>query len=107
MPKRLGSSEVIRVLQSHGFFFATQKGSHAKRLKEIVLVRGNPRAVIGSMNDMVGLLERTAGRPDWAPAKDDEDFINITPFSAINWDHPRHRFQTELQKLLDHRPRAC
>jgi predicted RNA binding protein YcfA (HicA-like mRNA interferase family) len=30
MPKRLGSSEVIRVLQDHGFFFATQKGSHAK-----------------------------------------------------------------------------
>ncbi|HSU55759.1 MAG TPA: type II toxin-antitoxin system HicA family toxin [Candidatus Dormibacteraeota bacterium] len=30
MPKRLGSSEVIRVLQQHGFFFATQKGSHAK-----------------------------------------------------------------------------
>jgi predicted RNA binding protein YcfA (HicA-like mRNA interferase family) len=30
MPERLGSSEVIRVLQAHGFFFASQKGSHAK-----------------------------------------------------------------------------
>ena len=30
MPKRLGSSEVIRVLQQHGFSFASQKGSHAK-----------------------------------------------------------------------------
>ena len=30
MPKRLGSSEVIRALQEHGFFFASQKGSHAK-----------------------------------------------------------------------------
>ena len=30
MPKRLGSTDVIRVLQEHGFFFATQKGSHAK-----------------------------------------------------------------------------
>ena len=30
MPKRLGSSEVIRVLMAHGFFFASQKGSHAK-----------------------------------------------------------------------------
>ena len=30
MPKRLGSAEVIRVLQQHGFFFASQKGSHAK-----------------------------------------------------------------------------
>jgi predicted RNA binding protein YcfA (HicA-like mRNA interferase family) len=30
MPKRLASSEVIRVLQAHGFLFASQKGSHAK-----------------------------------------------------------------------------
>lgn len=30
MPKRLGSVEVIKTLQSHGFYFASQKGSHAK-----------------------------------------------------------------------------
>ena len=30
MPKRLRSSEVIRVLEEHGFFFTSQKGSHAK-----------------------------------------------------------------------------
>jgi len=30
MPKRLGSSDVIGVLREHGFFFASQKGSHAK-----------------------------------------------------------------------------
>jgi predicted RNA binding protein YcfA (HicA-like mRNA interferase family) len=30
MPRRLGSSEVIRVLLDHGFFFVSQKGSHAK-----------------------------------------------------------------------------
>ena len=30
MPKRLGSTEVIRVLGGHGFFFVTQRGSHAK-----------------------------------------------------------------------------
>lgn len=30
MPKRLGSGDVIRVLQAHGFVFASQKGSHAK-----------------------------------------------------------------------------
>ena len=30
MPKRLGSGEVIRVLQLHGFAFVSQKGSHAK-----------------------------------------------------------------------------
>ncbi len=30
MPKRLGSDEIIRVLREHGFFFVTQRGSHAK-----------------------------------------------------------------------------
>jgi predicted RNA binding protein YcfA (HicA-like mRNA interferase family) len=30
MPKRLGSAEVLRVLQQHGFSFVSQKGSHAK-----------------------------------------------------------------------------
>lgn len=30
MPKRLGSSEVIRILEHHGFGFVSQKGSHAK-----------------------------------------------------------------------------
>lgn len=30
MPKRLGSVEVIRVLEQHGFVFASPKGSHCK-----------------------------------------------------------------------------
>ena len=30
MPKRLGSDEVIRILREYGFFFVTQRGSHAK-----------------------------------------------------------------------------
>ena len=30
MPRRLGSTDVIRVLQQHGFDFVSQKGSHAK-----------------------------------------------------------------------------
>ncbi len=30
MPNRLGSLEVIRVLEQHGFQFASQKGSHCK-----------------------------------------------------------------------------
>jgi predicted RNA binding protein YcfA (HicA-like mRNA interferase family) len=30
IPNRLGSDEVIRILQEHGFFFVTQRGSHAK-----------------------------------------------------------------------------
>jgi predicted RNA binding protein YcfA (HicA-like mRNA interferase family) len=30
MPKRLSSSEVIRVLEEHGFTFVSQRGSHTK-----------------------------------------------------------------------------
>ena len=30
MPKRLGSGDVIRVLQAHGFVFVSQRGSHTK-----------------------------------------------------------------------------
>jgi predicted RNA binding protein YcfA (HicA-like mRNA interferase family) len=30
MPRRLSSKEVIRVLEDHGFSFATQRGSHVK-----------------------------------------------------------------------------
>jgi predicted RNA binding protein YcfA (HicA-like mRNA interferase family) len=30
MPRRLGSTDVIRVLQQHGVAFVSQKGSHAK-----------------------------------------------------------------------------
>lgn len=30
MPRRLSSGEVVKVLQRHGFFFVTQRGSHAK-----------------------------------------------------------------------------
>lgn len=30
MPRRLGSGEVIRVLEQHGFYFVSQKGSHCK-----------------------------------------------------------------------------
>ena len=30
MPKRLGSVEIIRVLEGHGFRFVSQRGSHAK-----------------------------------------------------------------------------
>jgi predicted RNA binding protein YcfA (HicA-like mRNA interferase family) len=30
MPRRLSSTEIIRVLEQHGFAFATQKGSHRK-----------------------------------------------------------------------------
>lgn len=30
MPRRLGSGEILRVLEHHGFAFVSQKGSHVK-----------------------------------------------------------------------------
>lgn len=30
MPKRLGSVEIIRILEAHGFTFVSQRGSHIK-----------------------------------------------------------------------------
>lgn len=30
MPKRLGSAEIIRVLEANGFSFVSQRGSHVK-----------------------------------------------------------------------------
>lgn len=30
MPKRLGSAEIMRVLEGHGFHFVSQRGSHVK-----------------------------------------------------------------------------
>jgi len=36
MPKRLGSIDVIRVLQAHGFIFTSQKGSHVNGHSAIV-----------------------------------------------------------------------
>ena len=30
MPRRLGSAEIIRVLEAHGFSFVSQRGSHVK-----------------------------------------------------------------------------
>lgn len=30
MPRRLGSAEIIRVLETHGFAFVSQRGSHGK-----------------------------------------------------------------------------
>jgi predicted RNA binding protein YcfA (HicA-like mRNA interferase family) len=30
MPKRLGSGEIIRILEAHGFAFVSQKGSHCR-----------------------------------------------------------------------------
>ncbi len=30
MPRRLGSSEIIRILEGHGFSFVSQRGSHVK-----------------------------------------------------------------------------
>ncbi len=51
----------------------------------IVYVRANPRKIIGSMNDMIYHLqfEPTDAFRQAHPDRDEEDQLNLTPFSAI------------------------
>ncbi|HMJ63761.1 MAG TPA: hypothetical protein VK615_00300 [Candidatus Binatia bacterium] len=49
-------------------------------ISEIIAVKGNPRKVIGSMNEMCYLLSQGCTAP---PTDDPEGELNDTPFSAI------------------------
>jgi hypothetical protein len=49
-------------------------------VSEIIAVKGNPRKVIGSMNEMCYLLSQGCTNP---PTDDPEGELNHTPFSAI------------------------
>jgi hypothetical protein len=66
---------------------------------QIVAVRGNPRAVIGSMNDMVSMItfRREAEAFDGTEA---EDFLNRTPFSMIGMRSPKDEFLRRLQEMI-------
>ena len=68
---------------------------------EVIPVRGNPRAVIGSMNDMISMVtfRREANNFDGTEA---EDFLNRTPFSMIGMKRPKDRFMDQLQALSGH-----
>ena len=66
MPKRLGSSEVIRLLQEHGFFFASQKGSHAKYKNaagRIAIVPHPKKGLIVPLDLRFLIRYRTGGMP--------------------------------------------
>jgi hypothetical protein len=64
----------------------------------IVYGAGNPRVAIGSMNDMRKHMAWREHTPDWGPMKDDEDWINKTPFLSLPTKFPDKEFATRLNK---------
>jgi hypothetical protein len=63
------------------------------------IISGNPRRVIGTMNDMKFALALEADEP--SPAADDlEDYLNRTPYSAIDYAYPCERFY-EMAKTAE------
>ena len=69
------------------------------RPSQIVPVRGNPRSVIGTMNDMIAMITFRRGAENFRRTEA-EEFLNDTPFSMIGMDSPKDRFLRELQRLI-------
>ena len=62
----------------------------------IVYTAGNPRTAVGSMNDMRKHMAWRTETPDWGPMKDDEDWINKTPFLSLATSFPYKEFAARL-----------
>jgi hypothetical protein len=63
----------------------------------MVYTVGNPRVAVGSMNDMRKHMAWRTETPDWAPMKDDEDWINKTPFLSLTASFPEKEFAGRLK----------
>jgi hypothetical protein len=62
----------------------------------LVFAAGNPRQAAGSMNDMRKHLAWKAERPHWVPVKNEEDWINRTPFLSLLTKFPDKEFARRL-----------
>jgi hypothetical protein len=69
----------------------------------LVFAHGNPRMAIGSMNDMRKHLTWRTETPDWGPMKDDEDWINKTPFLSLPTKFPDKEFASRLAEATVHK----
>jgi hypothetical protein len=73
----------------------------------IVYARGNPRKVIGSMNEMIYNLQfpSTEAFRRAHPEQDDEDRLNHTPFSAIGsknrYEFPDKAWSAAIARLAE------
>ena len=78
--------------------FALTDGSVLEPWKQapLLFAQGNPRMVIGSMNDMRRHLAWRAETDDWGPIKDDEGWINKTPFLSLPETFPDKAFAKQL-----------
>lgn len=61
-----------------------------------LIVSGNPRSVIGTVNDMKFALDYEDCEPA-VPGRDPESFINRTPYKGIDYDYPVDRFYQRAQ----------
>lgn len=64
-----------------------------------VIVSGNPRSVIGTVNDMKFALDLEDCEPA-VPGRDPESFINRTPYKGIDYDYPVERFYRRAQESI-------
>lgn len=63
----------------------------------MVYTVGNPRVAVGSMNDMRKHMAWRKETPDWAPMKDDKDWINKTPFLSLAASFSEKEFAGQLK----------
>jgi len=81
------------------FGFALTDALALTRWKDapIAYTVGNPRMAVGAMNDMRKHLAWHEPAPEWEPAKDDEDWINETPFLSLPTKFPDKEFAARLK----------
>lgn len=95
--KELGKRDNFEKLFRLRLGFALVDAPALARWKEapIIFAAGNPRMAIGSMNDM---RRHLAWRTDTVvgPMKDDEDWINKTPFLSLPTSFPDKEFAQRL-----------
>jgi hypothetical protein len=63
----------------------------------LVFTTGNPRVAVGSMNGMRKHMAWRKETPDWGPMKDDEDWINKTPYLSLATSFPDKEFAGRLK----------
>lgn len=79
-----------------GFALTDAPGLSKWKDAPVVYATGNPRMAVGSMNDMRKHMAWRTETPDWGPMKDDEDWINKTPFLSLPTKFPDKEFAERL-----------
>lgn len=81
------------------FTLIDAKSSNTVDTGSPLIVAGNPRSVIGTVNDMKFALELEDEEPR-VRHRDPESFINRTPFKAIDYDVPIECFYRRAGEMI-------